>query len=257
MGQRASSGITIFNQFWQYFITLFGAWVADAKWGRYKTITVALGVNLLGHGVLVLSAIPPVMAKQGASLGCLISAMIIIGFGTGSFKPNVSCLIVEQLGEQHMFVRTLTLGERVIVDPAVTTERVYNWFYFFINVGALVGQLTMVYAEMHVGFYLSYTLPTVMLGLCPLVIWWGRKRYIRREPTGSVLVPALRTFMLAQKGRWSLNPLRPYRNLHDGTFWENGKPSNFTSQTRPHWMNFDNAWVDELRHGSAACAVFC
>ncbi|KID82631.1 oligopeptide transporter [Metarhizium guizhouense ARSEF 977] len=255
MGQRASTGITIFNQFWQYFMPLFGAWVADAKWGRYKTISAALGVNLFGHVILILSAIPPIIVRQGASLGCLITAIIIIGFGTGGFKPNISCLIVEQLGEQRMFVRTLKSGERVIVDPAVTTERIYNWFYFFINVGALVGQLTMVYAEMHVGFYLSYTLPTIMLGFCPLVMWWGRRRYLRREPAGSVLVPALRTFMLAQRGRWSINPFQTHRNLHDGTFWDSVKPSRFSPDTRPAWMTFDDAWVDELRRGFAACAA--
>ncbi|KAK2606189.1 hypothetical protein QQS21_003359 [Conoideocrella luteorostrata] len=257
MGQRASAGITTFNQFWQYFMPLFGAWVADAKWGRYKTISWALGVNLFGHLILILSAVPPVIVNQGGSLGCMITAIIIIGFGTGGFKPNISCLIVEQLGEQHMFVRTLKSGERVIVDPAVTTERIYNWFYFFINVGALVGQLTMVYAEMHVGFYLSYTLPTIMLAFCPLVMWWGRRRYLRREPAGSVLVPAFRTFFLAQRGRWSINPVRTYRNLHDGTFWDNVKPSRFTYETRPKWMTFDDAWVDELGRGFAACAVFC
>ena len=60
-----------------------------------------------------------------------------------------------------MYVKTTKKGERVIVDPAVTTARVYNWFYLFINVGALIGQLSMAYAERYVGFYLSFLLPTV------------------------------------------------------------------------------------------------
>lgn len=257
MGQRASTGITTFNQFWQYLMPLLGAWVADAHWGRYKTITAALGVDIIGHIILILSAIPPVIVHANASLALLIIAIIVIGFGTGGFKPNVSCLIVEQLGDQHMFVKTLKTGERVIVDPAITTERVYNWFYFFINVGALIGQVSMVYAEQYVGFYLSYTLPTIMLALCPLVMLWGRKRYVRRKPDGSVLVPALRTWFLAQKGRWSINPFTTWKNMHDGTFWDNVKPSKFTNETRPKWMIFDDAWVDELRRGFAACAVFC
>ena len=257
MGQRASTGITTFNQFWQYLTPLLGAWIADAKWGRYKTISTALGINLSGHVILVMSAIPPVIVNQAASLACLIMGIIIIGLGTGGFKPNVSCLIVEQLGDQHMFVKTLKSGERVIVNPAITIERIYNWFYFFINVGALVGQISMVYAEMYVGFYLSFTLPTVVLSVCPLVMLWGRSRYVRREPDGSVLVPAFRTWFLAQKGRWSINPFRTWKNMHDGTFWDNVKPSNFTHETRPKWMTFDDAWVDELRRGFDACAVFC
>ncbi|KAK3195915.1 hypothetical protein K4F52_000782 [Lecanicillium sp. MT-2017a] len=257
MGQATAFSITTFNQFWQYCMPLLGAWVADAHWGRYKTITAALGMDIIGHIILIISAIPPVITNPNGSLGCMIVAILVIGFGTGGFKPNINCLIVEQMGDQYMHIKTLKSGERVVIDPAVTTERIFLWFYFCINVGALVGQVTMVYAEQYVGFYLSYTLPTIMLAMGPLIMLWGRKRYIRREPSGSVLGPALRTFFLAQKGRWSINPIATYRNMHDGTFWENVKPSRFTNETRPRWMTFDDAWVDELRRGFAACTVFC
>ncbi|OAA72501.1 oligopeptide transporter [Cordyceps fumosorosea ARSEF 2679] len=258
MGQRASTGITTFNQFWQYVMPLLGAYVADAHWGRFKTISYALGIDLVGHVILILSAIPPIIVNSSASAACLILAVLVIGFGTGGFKPNISCLIAEQLGDQRLIVKTLPkTGERVIVDPAITTERIYMWFYFFINVGALVGQITMVYAEQHVGFYLSFTLPTIMLALCPAVMYWGRNRYVHRPPDGSVLVPAFKTFFLAQRGRWSINPWATWRNMHDGTFWDSVKPSKFTAESRPKWMTFDDAWVDELRRGFAACAVFC
>ncbi|OAQ85528.1 oligopeptide transporter [Purpureocillium lilacinum] len=257
LGQRASTGITTLNQVWQYFMPLFGAWIADAKLGRYRTITTALAIDILGHVILVMSAIPPIIVRQGASMALLIIAILVMGIGTGGVKPNLSCLIVEQLGEQHMFVKSLPSGERVIVDPAITIERIYNWFYFFINFGALIGVITMVYAEQYVGFYLSYTLPTIILGLGPLVMWWGRSRYVGREPAGSVLLPAVRTFFLAQAGRWSINPYRTWKNMNDGTFWENVKPSKFPRGTQPSWMTFDDAWVDELRRGFAACAVFC
>ncbi|TDZ34596.1 putative peptide transporter ptr2 [Colletotrichum spinosum] len=257
MGQQASTGITTFNQFWQYFMPLFGAWVADKYWGRYKTICIAIAVDLVGHLILISSAIPPVITKSNEhSLAAMLVGMITIGFATGGFKPNISPLITEQLDIEHLTVRTLPSGERVLVDPAITINRVYNWFYLFINVGALVGQISMVYAEKYVGFWLSFTLPTCMLALCPLVMWWGKGRYRDQPPSGSVLGPALRTFFYAQRGRWSLNPVRTWRNMHDGTFWDSVKPSRFTEATRPKWMTFDDAWVDELRRGFAACAVF-
>ncbi|KAI9149221.1 putative peptide transporter ptr2 [Paramyrothecium foliicola] len=259
MGQRAAVGITTFNQFWQYSMPLLGAFVADQYWGRYKTISVSLGIDIIGHIILILAAIPPVIANKDGSVACLILAILVIGFGTGGFKPNVNILIVEQLPEraQRQGVQTLKSGERVIVDPAVTMERIYMWFYFFINVGALVGQVAMVFAAQHVGFYLSFTLPTVMLCFCPLVMLWGRRRYTRKPPAGSVLIPALRTFTYAQRGRWSINPWQTWRNMHDGTFWERVKPSNIAPENRPSWMTFDDAWVDELRRGFNACAVFC
>ncbi|KAF4958228.1 hypothetical protein FGADI_2600 [Fusarium gaditjirri] len=257
MGQRASTGITTFNQFWQYFMPLLGAYIADQYWGRYKTISWALGIDIIGHIILITSALPPVISNQGGALGAMIIAIIVIGFGTGGFKPNVNPLIVEQLGEQYMHVKTLKSGERVIVDPAVTIERVYMWFYWAINIGALVGQVTMVLAEKYVGFWLSYTLPTFMLCLCPLVMWLNRNKYERRPPSGSVLGQALKTWFLAQKGCWSINPFATWKNLHQDDFWEKVKPSSFSHETRPKWMTFDDAWVDELSRGFNACAVFC
>ncbi|KAF5706617.1 proton-dependent oligopeptide transporter POT family [Fusarium globosum] len=238
MGQRASTGITTFNQFWQYFMPLLGAYIADQYWGRYKTISWALAIDIIGHIILIMSAIPPVISNQGGALGAMIIAIIVIGFGTGGFKPNVNPLIVEQLGEQYMHVKTLKSGERVIVDPAVTIER-------------------MVFAEKEIGFWLSYTLPTFMLCLCPLVMWLNRNKYERRPPGGSVLGQALKTWFLAQKGCWSINPVATWRNLHRDDFWEKVKPSNFSHETRPKWMTFDDAWVDELSRGFNACAVFC
>ncbi|KAF5630684.1 proton-dependent oligopeptide transporter POT family [Fusarium tjaetaba] len=238
MGQRASTGITTFNQFWQYFMPLLGAYIADQYWGRYKTISWALGIDIIGHIILIISAIPPVIGNQGGALGAMIVAIIVIGFGTGGFKPNVNPLIVEQLGEQYIHVKTLKSGERVIVDPAVTIER-------------------MVFAEKEVGFWLSYTLPTFMLCLCPLVMWLNRNKYERRPPAGSVLGQALKTWFLAQKGCWSINPFATWKNLHRDDFWERVKPSNFSHETRPKWMTFDDAWVDELSRGFNACAVFC
>jgi len=32
-------------------------------------------------------------------------------------------------------------------------------------------------------------------------------------------------------------------------FWENAKPSRQTE--KPHWMTFDDQWVDEVRRGSS------
>jgi POT family proton-dependent oligopeptide transporter len=255
-GQQASTGITTFNQFWVYLMPLFGAYVADAHLGRFKTISFALAIAIVGHIILVISAIPPVITKPSSSLGVFIVGLIIMGVGTGTFKPNISPLIAEQLPLTKMIVRQLPSGERVIVDPAVTQSRVYSYFYLFINVGALVGQIGMVYCEKYVGFWLAFLLPTLLLCVCPLVLVYGKNKYKQQPPNGSVLSKAMRLFLLAQKGKWSLNPLTSYKRMNNGLFWEDVKPSNLGS-SRPHWMTFDDKWVDEVKRGFAACSVFC
>jgi POT family proton-dependent oligopeptide transporter len=215
-----------------------------------------LGIAIIGHIILVVSATPPVIVHNNNALACFLIGLIIMGIGTGAFKSNISPLIAEQLPLTKMVARDLPSGERVIVDPTVTQSRVYHYFYLFINIGALVGQIGMVYAEKWVGFWLAFLLPTILLCICPLVVWWGRTRYIRTPPNGSVLGNATALFILGNKGRWHLNPVATYRNLNDGTFWERIKPSAIEPEQRPSWMTFDDAWVDEVKRGFAACSVF-
>jgi POT family proton-dependent oligopeptide transporter len=256
-GSQVANGINTFNTFWCYCVPLFGAWVADAHWGRYKTICVAIVIAILGHIILVISAIPPVITNPQACFGVFMLGVIIMGFGTGSFKPNIAPLVVEQIPMDSLIVRTLPTGERVIIDPTITQSRIYHYFYLFINIGALVGQIGMSYAEKYVGFWLAFLLPTIMFLTTPIIMWWGRKRYKQAPPQGSVVSKAFRTLFFALKGRWHWNPFVLYKRTHDGSLWEAAKPSNIDPIRRPKWMTFDDAWVDELRRGFAACAVFC
>jgi len=114
----------------------------------------------------------------------------------------------------------------------------------------------MAYSERDVGFWLAFSLPTLLFLLCPLVLLWCRKRYARTPPQGSVFSKAFRLFFGGMRGRWSINPVTTYKKMNDGTFWENVKPSRFTASNRPAWYTFDDAWVDEVRRGFHACSVF-
>lgn len=42
LGQRAATGLTLFNQFWSYIMPLLGGYMADTYWGKFKTINVAM-----------------------------------------------------------------------------------------------------------------------------------------------------------------------------------------------------------------------
>jgi len=274
MGAQAAAGITTFNQFWCYIIPLFGAYIADTYLGRYvsclcrsrfhadhannkkNTIIISVGIAIVGHIILVASSAPGVLDSHTGTLAAFILGLIIMGAGTGGFKPNISPLVAEQMPIERMTVITDKKGKRVIVDPAATVNRVYNYFYLFINIGALVGQIGMSYSAYYVGFWLAFLLPTLVFLCCPIVLYTCRNKYIRSPPQGSVLGPALRLWAYAQRGRWSLNPVTTYKNLTHESFWQNVKPSNIPVDRRPSWMTFDDMWVDEVRRGFLACKVF-
>lgn len=129
MGQRASTGLTTFNSFWVYVTPLFGAYVADTYWGRYKVICVSVAIALVGHVLLIISSIPEVIKNSHGALACFIIAIIIMGAGTGGFKSNISPLIAEQYKGDKLHVRTEKNGERVLVDPTLTASRIYMVSY--------------------------------------------------------------------------------------------------------------------------------
>ncbi|KZV80329.1 hypothetical protein EXIGLDRAFT_426546 [Exidia glandulosa HHB12029] len=179
-----------------------------------------------------------------------------MGTGTGAFKSNISPLVAEQYTRTTPFVRTLKTGERVLVDPDMTIAKIYMYFYLFINVGSFTGQIGMTYAEKSVGFWLAFSLPTVVFLLCPLILYVGRNRYTTTPPIGSsMLLTSLRAFAYAARGRWSINPMITFKNFSEPDFWDRVKPSEVRGR-RPVWMTFDDAWVEELKRGFGACAVF-
>jgi len=59
---------------------LLGAYIADTYWGRFKTICVAVVIALIGHVILIVSALPGVIEHKSAT-GVFIVALIVMGFG--------------------------------------------------------------------------------------------------------------------------------------------------------------------------------
>ncbi|KAF9219028.1 PTR2-domain-containing protein [Gyrodon lividus] len=253
-GQQMSTGLTTFYQFWSYICPIGGAYIADTYWGRYKTICWSVALAMLGHVIMIISAIPGIIGGQ-SSVGLFVLSLIVTGTGAGGFKSNISPLVAEQYRRTKLFISTTKSGERVIVDPTLTTSRIYMYFYLFINIGALVGQIGMVYAEKYVGFWLAYTLPTIVFFISPIFLWLGYGRYRTSPPTGSVLATSFRVWRHAAKGRWSWNPVKCIRQLTADDFWESAKPSKVAGE-KPEWMKFDDNWVDEVRRGFKACSVF-
>jgi POT family proton-dependent oligopeptide transporter len=254
MGQQASTGLTTFNAFWSYIMPLVGAWVADEKLGRYLTIQYSILIAIVGHIILIISAIPPVIVHPHNAIACFSIGIVIMGVGVGGFKSNISPLIAEQYKEK-MHVKTTSKGERVIVDPAFTIGRIYLYFYFIINCGSLIGSISMVFAEKYVGFWLSFTLPTIFLVICGPVLMLCKKRYVLSPPQGSVMGKAFKLFALVLKGQISWNPLQTWRNIKHENFWNRVKPS-VLGDAKPKWMTFNDVWVDEVRRGVSACKVF-
>lgn len=134
-GQAVAFAITTFNSFWAYVMPIVGAVVADSYLGRFKAICFFTVIKILAQILLTASSSPAGIAN-GAAYPGLIVGIVLLGIGTGGIKSNVSPLIADQIKTRKAYVKIMKSGERVIVDPNATMQRLFNSFYFAINLGA-------------------------------------------------------------------------------------------------------------------------
>ncbi|KAF2835277.1 putative MFS peptide transporter Ptr2 [Patellaria atrata CBS 101060] len=238
MGHQGATGLSTFFQFWCYVTPIFGAIIADQYLGKYKTIVIFCGVYIVGLLILTITSIPSLL-ERGSGTGGFIASILIIGIGTGGIKSNVAPLIADQYKRRQMAISTLESGERIILDPAITIQRIYMIFYFCINVGSL-SLLATPYMERDVGFWSAYLLGLCMF-LCGFVVLvFGRKYYVVRPPQGSVITDAFRIIWQMIKRR-DMNAAKP-------------------SYQREHGLPVTERWndhfVDEVKRALIACKVF-
>jgi POT family proton-dependent oligopeptide transporter len=72
---------------------LAGAYVADQYWGRFKTIMWSIAAAMLGHTLLIISAIPPVIKHPNGAIASFTIGLVIMGIGTGGFKYVLNILL--------------------------------------------------------------------------------------------------------------------------------------------------------------------
>ncbi|KAG9127737.1 hypothetical protein FRC07_010189 [Ceratobasidium sp. 392] len=265
-GQKASTGITNCSFFLAYVTPIFGAIIADTYWGKLKTLFIAVIVGGIGHVILVGTAAPSLLqhSPNGSFAGLIIS-IIIIGFATGAIKANVSPLVAEQIPDSQEVVKTLPSGEKVIVDPNLTIQRVFMYFYLMINIGSL-GSIATTETELHYGFWLAFLIPTIVYFIVPIVLFVGGRKYIQYPPRNSILMEAFRVVRRAYSGVWSINPAETIRRFKDPNKWDKARPSmvgggdvekHHEVAGRGRFVaTWDDTFVDEMKRTINATRIF-
>jgi peptide/histidine transporter 3/4 len=188
-----------------YVTPLLGAWLADTRLGRYRTILYFCSVYVLGMVACTVAAVPSVSADvHGAGKIIFFSGLFVgVAFGAGGIKPNVVVMGADQFD---------------LSDPDQVKEkdRFFNYFYWAINLGASFsyGYLTNLAVNgapylgipEEWGFFASFVVPAGAMMVAVLVFLAGTPRYVRKRPRGSALADFCAIVRAAaprsSQGRW-------------------------------------------------------
>ncbi|KAH8547967.1 POT family-domain-containing protein [Umbelopsis sp. PMI_123] len=241
-GQQTATALTTFFQFWCYITPIIGAIVADQYLGKYRTILLFGSIYFIGLIIITATSAPSAIAN-GSSFPGFVVGLVVVGLGTGGIKSNVSPLVAEQYQSNRPYVKTLKSGERVIVTPQATYQKIFNMFYWGINVGGMSSVATT-NLEKNIGFWSAYLLPTLMFVPALVIVAAGRNYYVRVPPRGSVFVEAFRLLRMSYKVPGGMAACKP----------------SAIKETHPELLEkvtWDDIFVDELKRALKACVVFC
>jgi len=147
---------------WVYFTPLVGALLADVFLGKYRTIILLSIVYCLGHAALAC------MGMYGNSSSWLIAGLVLICIGSGGIKPCVSAHVGDQFGTKNSHL----------------LSRIYNWFYFSINLGSFVSTLLTPWLLEWYGPHWAFGVPGVLMAMATVMFWMGRNKFVHVPPAG-------------------------------------------------------------------------
>lgn len=166
VGERMSDAEATenFHQFVSlvYLTPILGALLADLFFGKYRIIMALSVVYCLGHGALAL------MGLAGEAGTWLVAGLWLIAIGSGGIKPCVSAHVGDQFG---------SLNRDLI-------PRIFNWFYWSINLGAFVSTLLTPWLLEWYGPHWAFGVPGFLMALATLVFWMGRWKFIHIPAKG-------------------------------------------------------------------------
>jgi peptide/histidine transporter 3/4 len=118
----------------------------------------------------------------------VFAALYMIVLGTGGIKPCVPSFRADQFDESDARERR-------------SKRSFFNWFYFSINIGALMASSVLVYVQTHVGWGWGFGIPAVVMAVAVGTFFLGAPLYRHQRPGGSLLT-RITQVLIAAAHKW-------------------------------------------------------
>ncbi|OQS06039.1 Proton-dependent Oligopeptide Transporter (POT) Family [Thraustotheca clavata] len=186
-----------------YLSPLLGAYLADERWGRFKTIATFGILYLIGDIIITIAANPHVLnwketsvagefdrsnADTGTAEGLFIFGLFAcIGVGTGAIKSNVITIGADQFNPN---------------DPKEVAQKVtfFSYFYWCVNFGSVFsyGYLATLSVEgggsisKDYGYFATFLICSCVMAVALFFFFLGHSRYILFPPNSDAMSKLVR-----------------------------------------------------------------
>ncbi|XP_021756478.1 protein NRT1/ PTR FAMILY 7.3-like [Chenopodium quinoa] len=152
-----------------YLFSLFGAFLSDSYWGRYKTCTIFQAIFVVGLALLSLSSylfllkprgcgdeLTPCTSHSGFHVPLFYISLYMVALGNGGYQPNIATFGADQFDVEHPKER----GSKISF---------FSFFYLAFNLGSLFSNTLLAYYENDgkwaIGFFASAITALLALAL--------------------------------------------------------------------------------------------
>ena len=148
-----------------YFLPILGAILADAFWGKYRTIIILSLIYCAGHLSLFL---------DDTRLG-LIFGLTLISIGSGGIKPSIASNVGDQFSQANRHL----------------LSRAFSWYYFGINIGSSTSSLMTPWLLENYGPSVAFGVPGIFMLIATVTYWLGRNKFVHVPPAGKSYIEDL------------------------------------------------------------------
>ncbi|OVA09087.1 Proton-dependent oligopeptide transporter family [Macleaya cordata] len=187
-----------------YFSPLIGGYLADAYFGRYKTLGFASVTSLMGMVLVMLTAMvsklhPPNCGMKNSKLcaqptapqwAFLLCALGLLVIGAGGIRPCNLAFGADQ------FNPNTDAGKRSI-------NSFINWYFFVLSSSTLVSLTLIIYVQSNLSWTVGLALPACLMFMACILFFMGSKIYVKVKPQGSPVISIIQVVVAATK-KWRL-----------------------------------------------------
>ncbi|KFK25622.1 hypothetical protein AALP_AA8G138600 [Arabis alpina] len=159
-------------------LPLLSAPLADAYWDRFFTILASSSVYFLGLVGLTWTAFAGSRSATKTISTCFIySSLGLISIGLSVLNPSLQAFGADRLDHDLDKDSELPSGDQKESKAALKTQ-FFQWWYFGVCTGSLMGVTVMAYIQDTFGWVLGFALPGIAMVLLILLFLFGCRIYV-------------------------------------------------------------------------------